>query len=191
MNKAISDRKLDALLTMSVDAIVEKNAESFLEQDYEIVPMPNSLRRKILGMDRRARWKNEFGAIGVGFKRVAAVILIVCTLSFAAAMSVEAVRTAIWNAIVTWYDDYVAISFRKDGVGDAPETIVTKKEPMMDGYEREVLLDSPTMYVLSYSSDSFEIVFTQAILDQYKVLVDGKDTDDEYVNVGDYKGQIF
>ena len=46
MNKAISDRKLDALLTMSVDAIVEKNAESFLEQDYEIVPMPNSLRRK-------------------------------------------------------------------------------------------------------------------------------------------------
>ena len=191
MNKAISDRKLDALLTMSVDAIVEKNAESFLEQDYEIVPMPNSLRRKILGMDRRARWKNEFGAIGVGLKRVAAVILIVCTLSFAAAMSVEAVRTAIWNAIVTWYDDYVAISFRNDGVGDAPETIVIKKEPMMDGYEREVLLDSPTMYVLSYSSDSFEIVFTQAILDQYKVWVDGKDTDDEYVNVGDYKGQIF
>lgn len=191
MNKAISDRKLDVLLAMSIGTIVDKNAESFLEDDGENCPMPDSLRRKILRMDRRARVKREFGPLFVVLKRAVAVIMIICTLSFASAMSVEAVRTAIWNAIVTWYDDYVAISFRKDGVGDAPETIVTKKEPLMDGYEREVLIDSPTMYVLSYSSDSFEIVFTQAILDQYKVLVDGKDTDDEYVNVGDYKGQIF
>lgn len=191
MNKAISDRKLDALLTMSVDAIVEKNAESFLEQDYEIVPMPNSLRRKILGMDRRARWKNEFGAIGVGFKRVATVILIVCTLSFAAAMSVEAVRTAIWNAIVTWYDDYVAISFRKDGVGDAPETIVTKKEPMMDGYEREVLLDSPTMYMVSYSSESCQVVYTQTVLDQNELRIDDKKTSGYDISIGENAGQIF
>ena len=187
MNKAISDRKLDALLTMSVDAIVEKNAESFLEQDYEIVPMPNSLRRKILGMDRRARWKNEFGAIGVGFKRVAAVILIAC----AAAMSVEAVRTAIWNAIVTWYDDYVAISFRKDGVGDAPETIVTKKEPMMDGYEREVLLDSPTMYMVSYSSESCQVVYTQTVLDQNELRIDAKKTSGYDISIGENAGQIF
>ena len=191
MNKAISDRKLDALLTMSVDTIVEKNAESFLEQDYEIVPMPNSLRRKILGMDRRARWNNEFGAIGVGLKRVAAVILIACTLSFAAAMSVEAVRTAIWNAIVTWYDDYVAISFRKDGVSDAPETIVTKKEPMMDGYEREILLDSPTMYMVSYSSESLQVVYTQTVLDQNELRIDAKETKGYDVSIGGNTGQIF
>ena len=190
MNKAISDRKLDALLTMSVDAIVEKNAESFLKQDYEIVPMPNSLRRKILRMDCRARWKNEFGAIGVGFKRVAAVIMIVCTLSFAAAMSVEAVRTAIWNAIVTWYDDYVAISFRKDGGDDAPETIVTKKEPRMDGYEREVLLDSPGMYVVSYSSESLQVMYTQATIDQYEAKIDGKETRGYGVDIGEIRGNV-
>ena len=191
MNKAISDRKLDALLTMSVDAIVEKNAESFLEQDYGIVPMPNSLRRKILRMNRRARWKDEFGAIGVGFKRVAAVILIACTLSFAAAMSVEAVRTAIWNAIVTWYDDYVAISFRKDGVSDAPETIVIKKEPEMDGYEREVLLDSPTMYMVSYSSESCLVVYTQTVLDQNELRIDAKKTSGYDISIGENAGQIF
>lgn len=191
MNKAISDRKLDALLTMSVDAIVEKNAESFLEQDYEIVPMPNSLRRKILGMDRRARWKNEFGAIGVGFKRVAAVILIVCTLSFAAAMSVEAVRTAIWNAIVTWYDDYVAISFRKDGVSDAPETIVTKKEPMMDGYEREVLLDSQGMFIVNYVYNDFNVMYSQLVLEENEALFDNTMAALKTVKIGAYEGQLL
>lgn len=191
MNKAISDRKLDALLTMSVDAIVEKNAESFLEQDYEIVPMPNSLRRKILGMDRRARWKDEFGAIGVGFKRVAAVILIACTLSFAAAMSVEAVRTAIWNAIVTWYDDYVAISFRKDGVGDAPETIVTKKEPMMDGYEREVLLDSQGMFIVNYVYNDFNVMYSQLVLEENEALFDNTMAVLKTVKIGAYEGQLL
>lgn len=191
MNKAISDRKLDALLTMSVDAIVEKNAESFLEQDYEIVPMPNSLRRKILGMDRRARWKNEFGAIGVGFKRVAAVILIACTLSFAAAMSVEAVRTAIWNAIVTWYDDYVAISFRKDGVSDAPETIVTKKEPMMDGYEREVLLDSQGMFIVNYVYNDFNVMYSQLVLEENEALFDNTMAALKTVKIGAYEGQLL
>lgn len=191
MNKAISDRKLDALLTMSVDAIVEKNAESFLEQDYEIVPMPNSLRRKILGMDRRARWKDEFGAIGVGFKRVAAVILIACTLSFAAAMSVEAVRTAIWNAIVTWYDDYVAISFRKDGVGDAPETIVTKKEPMMDGYEREVLLDSQGMFIVNYVYNDFNVMYSQLVLEENEALFDNTMAALKTVKIGAYEGQLL
>ena len=191
MNKAISDRKLDALLTMSVDAIVEKNAESFLEQDYEIVPMPNSLRRKILGMDRRARWKNEFGAIGVGLKRVAAVILIVCTLSFAAAMSVEAVRTAIWNAIVTWYDDYVAISFRKDGVSDAPETIVTKKEPMMDGYEREVLLDSQGMFIVNYVYNDFNVMYSQLVLEENEALFDNTMAALKTVKIGAYEGQLL
>ena len=191
MNKAISDRKLDALLTMSVDAIVEKNAESFLEQDYEIVPMPNSLRRKILGMDHRARWKDEFGAIGVGFKRVAAVILIACTLSFAAAMSVEAVRTAIWNAIVTWYDDYVAISFRKDGVGDAPETIVTKKEPMMDGYEREVLLDSQGMFIVNYVYNDFNVLYSQLVLEENEALFDNTMAALKTVKIGAYEGQLL
>ena len=191
MNKAISDRKLDALLTMSVDAIVEKNAESFLEQDYEIVPMPNSLRRKILGMDRRARWKDEFGAIGVGFKRVAAVILIACTLSFAAAMSVEAVRTAIWNAIVTWYDDYVAISFRKDGVSDAPETIVTKKEPEMDGYEREVLLDSQGMFIVNYVYNDFNVMYSQLVLEENEALFDNTMAALKTVKIGAYEGQLL
>lgn len=191
MNKAISDRKLDALLTMSVDAIVEKNAESFLEKDYEIVPMPNSLRRKILGMDRRARWEDEFGAIGVGFKRVAAVILIVCTLSFAAAMSVEAVRTAIWNAIVTWYDDYVAISFRKDGVGDAPETIVTKKEPVMDGYEREVLLDSQGMFIVNYVYNDFNVMYSQLVLEENEALFDNTMAVLKTVKIGAYEGQLL
>lgn len=191
MNKAISDRKLDALLTMSVDAIVEKNAESFLEQDYEIVPMPNSLRRKILGMDRRARWKNEFGAIGVGLKRVAAVILIASTLSFAAAMSVEAVRTAIWNAIVTWYDDYVAISFRKDGVSDAPETIVTKKEPMMDGYEREVLLDSQGMFIVNYVYNDFNVMYSQLVLEENEALFDNTMAVLKTVKIGAYEGQLL
>lgn len=191
MNKAISDRKLDALLTMSVDAIVEKNAESFFEQDYEIVPMPNSLRRKILGMDRRARWKNEFGAIGVGLKRVAAVILIVCTLSFAAAMSVEAVRTAIWNAIVTWYDDYVAISFRKDGVSDAPETIVTKKEPEMDGYEREVLLDSQGMFIVNYVYNDFNVMYSQLVLEENEALFDNTMAALKTVKIGAYEGQLL
>lgn len=191
MNKAISDRKLDVLLAMSIGTIVDKNAESFLEDDGENYPMPDSLRRKILRMDRRARVKREFGPLFVVLKRAVAVIMIICTLSFASVMSVEAVRTAIWNAIVTWYDDYVAISFRKDGVGDAPETIVTKKEPMMDGYEREVLLDSQGMFTVNYVYNDFNVMYSQLVLEENEALFDNTMAVLKTVKIGAYEGQLL
>lgn len=191
MNKAISDRKLDVLLAMSIGTIVDKNAESFLEDDGENYPMPDSLRRKILRMDRRARVKREFDPLFVVLKRAVAVIMIICTLSFASAMSVEAVRTAIWNAIVTWYDDYVAISFRKDGVGDAPETIVTKKEPMMDGYEREVLLDSQGMFTVNYVYNDFNVMYSQLVLEENEALFDNTMVVLKTVKIGAYEGQLL
>ena len=191
MNKAISDRKLDVLLAMSIGTIVDKNAESFLEDDGENYPMPDSLRRKILRMDRRARVKREFGPLFVVLKRAVAVIMIICTLSFASVMSVEAVRTAIWNAIVTWYDDYVAISFRKDGVGDAPETIVTKKEPLMDGYEREVLIDSQGMFTVNYAYNDFNVMYSQLVLEENEALFDNTMAVLKTVKIGAYEGQLL
>ena len=192
MNYSISDRKLDALLTMTTDAIAEKNAQEFLNPDFETVPMPNSLRRKIFAMNRRAHWHTEIGSLNRTLKRIAAGFLILCTLSFAAAMSVEAVRTAVWNAIVTWYEDYVAIYFVSDSENEVPETIVTKKEPdIRDAYEREVLMDSPSMYIVSFSSTDLDIMYTQTILDNNEFLVDNKQTNIKTVTIGAVEGQLI
>ncbi len=64
-------------------------------------------------------------------KRIAAAVLIVVSLSFAAVMSVEAVRTALWNAITEWYENSIFVKYENTGEIAAPDRILEYKEPIL------------------------------------------------------------
>ncbi len=47
---------------------------------------------------------------------MAVIALVVMSTAFAAMMSVSAIRNAIWNTIVEWYDKYISIDYKRDNL---------------------------------------------------------------------------
>lgn len=91
MNNAISDQKLDILLNMEADVIEEACAKAFLESDLEPLTIPKPLKRKILLAEHCAHLQIEFGTILKTHRHIIAAIMIFCALSFAIAISIDAI----------------------------------------------------------------------------------------------------
>ena len=78
----------------------------------------------------------KFHPVFETLKRVAVIVLAVMSISFVSALSIEAVRSDIYNAVIQWFDKKLGISF-DDVPTDAPDRILDYKEPVLpEGYER-------------------------------------------------------
>lgn len=187
----LKNDKLDAMIMMSSHVLAEKSADALLSVDTSETEVPKLFAKKIDRMIKREHCKREYRELYSFGKRVAAVFLIVCTLSFALVMSVEAVRVALWQTLVEWYEDYIAISHVTDE--RTPEFIEDKKEPtsIPDSWKREVMIDSLSMYYIQYSFDESVITFNQKILDDNEDWIDGKNSVIENVKIGDYDGNLI
>ena len=160
--------KLDALILLAGDALVEKNLNTDLLDGAPVVNRPKSLDRKIARMIQHERRK-PYNEVFVILKQTAAVFLVVCTLILAMAMSVEAVREAFWNAVVEWFDKYISVVYECEA--DPPDVIEEYKEPQLVpvGAERVVREKNNFSYVISYYTDN-NIIFTyrQTLLNNKK-----------------------
>ncbi|MBQ7929457.1 MAG: hypothetical protein IJ334_00355 [Clostridia bacterium] len=131
--------KLDALILLAGDVLVEKNLNTDLLDGAPVVNRPKSLDRKIARMIQHERRK-PYNEVFVILKQTAAMFLVVCTLILAMAMSVEAVREAFWNAVVEWFDKYISVVYECEA--DPPDVIEEYKEPQLVpvGAERVVVV---------------------------------------------------
>lgn len=150
----VKNDNLDALILLSAQVLEESNLSRFAAADTADTMRPASLDRKVRRLIRQEQRARRAAARWTPVKRVVAAILIFCTVAFAAAMSIEAVRGAVWQAIVRWYDTYIAVAF-EDADADAvsvPKTIRTKREPtdVPSDWVREVRVDSQVLYKLAY-----------------------------------------
>lgn len=107
----LKNDKLDALIIMSGDVLIKKNYELYQNTDVSGVIKPEYLDRRVMRNINRENRKKEYGNLYKYLRRCAVLILVVCTVSFAVMMSVEAVRSAVWNAIIEFFDDYLSISY--------------------------------------------------------------------------------
>lgn len=124
-------------------------------------------------------------------KRIAAAVLIVVSLSFAAVMSVEAVRTALWNAITEWYENSIFVKYENTGEVAAPGRILEYKEPILgDEYTRyEIGKDEKSLH-LEYEKLDATIIITyrQQLLDNFETWLSNNNTEMRDIKVGDYDG---
>lgn len=151
----VKNDNLDALILLSAQVLEESNLSRFAAADTADTVRPASLDRKVRRLIRQEQHARRAAARWTPVKRVVAAILIFCTVAFAAAMSIEAVRGAVWQAIVRWYDTYIAVAF-EDADADAvsvPKTIRTKREPtdVPDSWVKEVSVDSQSLYRVVYT----------------------------------------
>lgn len=125
-----------------------------------------------------------------GWKRAAAVVLIIMSVGFASVMTVEATRNAIWEVVTTWYKE--SIFFQYIGGDDtmAPDTLLEYKEPVVgDEYERYEMGKNELSYAIEYESDSVLIVYQQSSLKDYEVLLSNHETKASIVNINGNEGE--
>ena len=149
----VKNDNLDALILLSAQVLEESNLSRFAAADTADTVRPASLDRKVRRLIRQEQRARRSSARWTPVKRVVAAILIFCTVAFAAAMSIEAVRGAVWQAIVRWYDTYIAVSF--EDADAVPKTIRTKHEPtdVPSDWVREVRVDSQILYRIVYRKE--------------------------------------
>ena len=188
----IKNDKLDALIMMSADVLVEKNVKEFLETDTSDVVRPKSLDRRIMRIIKRERRKSERGGWITVAKNIAAGVLIACTVTLAMVMSIEAVRTALLETIVQWFEDYVSIMFVTED--DVPTTIEVKRQPVIDedGWTEEIAVDSPSMYSVNYYHEgTLVLIYDQVCLNTDSIWNDNTDVTIEDISVGQSNGALM
>lgn len=188
----IKNDQLDAMILLSAHVLAERNETELMSVNTSGVSIPVSIERRITHMINKERRKSEYGAVYKTAKEVAAVVLIVCSAAFIFAMSVDAVREALWSTIVKWYEDYISVAYVVDDT--PPMFIETKKEPtaIPEDWTSEVKVDSQSMYCIKYSLDSEYIMsFRQKALDENEDFIDNENSTVENIKIHGFDGILI
>jgi hypothetical protein len=166
--------KLDALIALSAGALLDDYNKYFESMDTSKVSIGKKLDKKILHIIWKEKHEPIFKTIITISKHVAIVFLIVASVMFTMAMSVDAVRKEFFRVITEWFDDYIAINFEsKDTV--IPVLITQKKEPAYLGgdYDKVIEVDFPTMYNVIYKTGENRVLtYSQNTFTGSKTLID-------------------
>lgn len=164
MNECSFDR-LDALIALSSRSLIDDEAEKFLElEPYQDIS--EKARRKAMHIIKRAERK-KCSHPALHALKIATIACLICiSLVFTACVSIPEVREAMWEAVVEWYDEYIAVKFRgnssQSGASSrAPASIEEVNLPkyMPDGYTTTAFR-SKTLFSAEYYDSDGEYAFT-------------------------------
>jgi len=116
--------------------------------------------------------------------------LVVLSLCFFGALSIEAVRATLWETFIKWYEDRILVTYETQDKSVIPDRILEYKEPVVgDEYERYEIAKNEVTYVIEYESDRFLITYSQNLLtNYYRVNLSNKDTEMKDITVNGYPG---
>lgn len=188
----IKNDQLDAMILLSAHVLAERNEAELMSVNTSDVSIPVSIERRITHMINKERRKSEYGAVYKVARQVAAVVLIVCSAAFIFAMSVDAVREALWSTIVKWYEDYISVAYVVDDT--PPMFIETKKEltAIPEDWTSEVKLDSKSMYYIQYSlGDDVLMTYKQKLLNADEDWIDNENSVIENIKIRNNNGNLI
>lgn len=181
-----SDTNFDILMKLAVNKCMEDEIALFDSLDVSEVTVSDKTRRKVTMTLRRQSIRNS--AWLQMTKRVVVACLVFVTVFFASAMCIQPVRAAFWNAIVTWYEEYIGIVFEKGEEIEYPTTIEERilPESLPDEWEIEVLVESIVRNEYMLSGPSNEIVlYSQNIVDEAEMWYDNTDCEVNEITIHD------
>ena len=138
------------LMRQAVRNCVEEDFMEFRTGDVSDVTVHPRIRRKVKAAIRRMYLRSSVG--WQILKRSVAACLVIVTVAFASAMCIQPVRAAFWNAIVTWYEDFIGIVFEKEPEIEYPSIIENRIFPeLSDEWSIEVVseLDWSGLYIIT------------------------------------------
>ena len=141
MNRTSKIDEMDRLLYSAMSYVEHKEIEEY-EKAVDIpVILSEKDKKRILRRIKRAGGYREkhkvYHPVWKILKRVAVVVLVILSLGFAGAVSIEAVRATIWETIVEWYEEKIHFAYVNVGDAAVPKRILEYKEPALgDEYKR-------------------------------------------------------
>ena len=191
--------KFDYLIALATMDAKDDDVKMFMELDDSDVVFSDRITDKIEKLIRRESVYRTCNF--VKFKRIltktAIIALVVISVMFATMMSVSAIRTAIWEIITEWYEEYIAVGYvPEEGieVPEPPKMIEEIRKPTLLplGVEEEVVGSTKNMFVCEYYwGDNCYLSFKQSLLDESVSNVDGDDAIITKIMIGNYEGTIF
>ncbi len=184
--------KLDALIMLAGDVLIEKDVAYARSLDTTGSIISKRVDRKIKQNIRMAFKSHEYWRGWIIAKRVVAVLLIACTVLFASAMSIEAVRTNFWNAIIEWFDDYISIRFNQPTI-ESSENTADLKEPsyLPDGYKAaDKFKTDYSNKITYYVNDTKALIYNQKVISTNETLIDNENCTIRDIEIGGYPGVL-
>ncbi len=121
--------QIDAIMSLAMTEYSEKITNQFLnaKPDFEV---DEKVEQRILRMIRKDKHRTSRQKAWQVFKYIMVAVLIVATVAFTACMALPRIREAIWDAVVEWHDEYVAIKFVPVTTGDSNVSANKPSEPL-------------------------------------------------------------
>lgn len=193
MNKQSKNKydSIDLLLYAGAPYAGEKEIEWFNDVDPNITLSEKADKRIYRKLKRRIAYdekRENYSPILENLKRVAVVVLAILSISFAGALSIEAVRVDIYNAIIEWFDKSYRISFaEKPEV--ATERILEYKEPQLPKeYSRYEIKKDDVQYCVEYENEDTLVIYRQRLLQNYSSDRSNENTLIEEIQINGYNG---
>lgn len=191
--------KYDYLIALATMDAKDDDVKMFMELDDSDVVFSDRIIDKIEKLIRRESVYRTCNF--VKFKRIltktAIIALVVISVMFATMMSVSAIRSAIWEIITEWYEEYIAVGYvPEEGieVPEPPKMIEEIRKPTLLplGAEEEVLTSGRRMFVCEYFvGDVSYVSYNQFLLDEAVGMIDGDDAVLTEIMIGDHQGCCF
>lgn len=172
----LSDTNFDILMKLAVNKCMEDEIALFDSLDTSDTAVSQKTRRKVMNTLRQQKLQNSAWMQIV--KRTAVACLVIITIAFTSAMCIQPIRAGLWNAILTWYEECIGITFEKEEDAEYP-TIIEERivpETLPDGWTIEQLDGSKFGYDYMLTGPSGEIVlYMQGLVDGQEVWFDNTD----------------
>lgn len=191
MNRISKIDEMDLLLYSAMPYVENKEIEVYDKAADIPVTLSEKDKKHILKRIKRAgnyRERHEvYHPVRETLKRVAVVALVIMSLCFTGTMSIKAVRVAIWETIVEWYENSIFFTYVNGDESVVPDRILEYREPVLgEEYERYEGIRNDYSYVLEYESDEFLVTYSQGLLGDYSVMLSNHDTEMIDITVNGY-----
>ena len=182
---------MDLLLYAGAAYAGEKEAAWFDDLDTDVTLSEKADKRIYRKLKKRIAYdekRERYSPILENLKRVAVVVLAILSISFAGALSIEAVRVDIYNAIIEWFDKSYRIHFEEEPE-IATDRILEYKEPKLpEDYGRYECKKDEIQYCVEYENENALVIYTQRLLQNYSSDRSNENTRIENIQVNGNDG---
>ena len=153
------DVQFQEFMRVAAKACLDTDAAAFEALDTSDTVISRKTERKIQRMIRNGI-QNNVGTFKV-LKRLAAACMIICTVLFGISMSIQPVRAAFRDAILSWYDEYIRVFFVEKTEGFCPSYIekAVCPEYLPEGWTMELHEKDQTSVIYRLDGTKEELIF--------------------------------
>lgn len=193
MSVSRGSHNLDALIVSAARGLVDDTAEYMLSVDTSETMISKRTDKKVNRTIRKHSRDESWNSIPIIFRKAVAVIMVFCTISFAACMSVQAVRKEVWNIVLEWYDKFVAVFYVTD---ETPPSIIEEfREPTLQlaGTKRIVITQAETINQIHYmNGEDLSIIYQQMVITNGSSDFDSEhECVQQEIKINEYDGNLF